>query len=376
MNIQKGILLPTEAELRECELVQAERIRARIVGETPEQTRRLWLEGRRKSIGASDIPSITGSSKYTGPFRLWHEKKGNIPIDEEEQVRQRAGHAMEPLTAKCIMEVHPHVGVMADPKGVGIAHSFHAWNVASLDRILFAKGVKCFDITKEPLWIPVELKNVSAWAAREWDENEVPLMYYEQVQNQLEVSGRPCAILAATIDGNPYGNVYTVWRDYHCIDRIMPAAEYFWNSLKDDTPPYLPSERGSDREALKIIYPHANALPNDAKAPLSAEAVLLAARKTRADDQINRLDKLKKVLEKERDLSANQLMEMLKDIAAATGGGFNVFWKEQEYSKTDKEAREADEELARLQLEVEKRKSLYVSKSTQRILRITRPKKG
>ena len=104
--------------------------------------------------------------------------------------------------------------------------------------------------------------------------------------------------------------------------------------------------------------------------------MLLAARKTRADDQLARLEKIKKTLEKERDLSANQLMEMLKDIAAATGGGFNVFWKEQEYSKTDKVAREADEELARLQLEVEKRKSLYVSKSTQRILRITRPKKG
>ena len=330
---------------------------------------------RRKTIGSSDFPSITGTSKYTGPFRLWHEKKGHLEIDEDENVRQRAGHAMESLTAKCLVEVMPNIGQMGNPGGIGIAHPLNAWNVSSPDRILFLKGFKAANITTEPLWIPVELKNVSAWAAREWDEHEIPEMYYEQAQNQLDVMGRPAAILAATIDGNPYGNVYTVWRDFQCIERLNQAAEYFWNSLDDDEPPYLPSERPSDRKALKELYPNATELPGDAKAPMTQEAIQWAERKTSADRQLKRLDEIKKRLEKERDLSANNLMEWMKDIAAATGGGFNAFWKEQAVAFTDYEARSKDEELKLLERQVEERRALYAGKRMERVLKITQPKK-
>ena len=43
-----------------------------------------WLKGRMNGIGGSDAGIIAGCNPYRSIFELWQEKRGEIPVREEE----------------------------------------------------------------------------------------------------------------------------------------------------------------------------------------------------------------------------------------------------------------------------------------------------
>jgi len=68
---------------------------------TPE-TRALWLEERRKSLGASDVAQVLGVSPYGGAWNVWASKK--LGFEAAESLPMRVGTYLEPLVADLVQE--------------------------------------------------------------------------------------------------------------------------------------------------------------------------------------------------------------------------------------------------------------------------------
>ena len=92
-TVKKGVWLPTAEELiAESVLIKPERLLHPIQGNSPEDTRMIWLEMRKRSIGASDVSAIMGTAnpKYQSRYKLWNEKMGLLPLDaEQSQIGER-----------------------------------------------------------------------------------------------------------------------------------------------------------------------------------------------------------------------------------------------------------------------------------------------
>lgn len=368
MLIKEGIHLPTIADLTQCPCINFDRVLPKLVGIDEEDTRRIWLERRRASIGASDIPAIMGTApgNYGSRYKLWHEKSGNIPIDTEMLEHQMFGHLMESTAVRALQAKHDITSqaVIVDPKGIGIRHNLFDWNVVSPDRIVFLKHAEypALNLQTNPFWIPMEIKNVSEWKNGDWGKREIPENYYDQVQDQLEAMARPASLLLAIIGGNRL-KVYTVFRDTQRGTQIMQEAEAFWHSISTgEEPP--PDDSEATTEALKAIYPEAGAAASKLEISMTDEMVKWATQYVDADE--------KEEKEKERKTeAANNLRAAMKDHAKAKGTRFSVTWANQTRSNVNEERADKDDELVRLKEEVKRLEESYKEPKVIRMLKVT-----
>ena len=61
-----------------------------------------WLALRRTGIGGSDIAALLGMNRYTSPYELYLDKRGELPDIPRGEFLDRAamwGHLHEPLIA-------------------------------------------------------------------------------------------------------------------------------------------------------------------------------------------------------------------------------------------------------------------------------------
>ena len=362
MNVRQGVHLPTIEELMQCPTISNTRIRKKLVGADAEDTRRIWLEARRQSIGASDIPAIMGTSPYTSAFKLWCDKKGLIPIDTKELEHQTFGHLMEEPAAKAF-QMRSDAGVIIDPEGIGIAHAAHPWNIVTPDRILLVQrewitlnGIRGID--NDPYWIPIEIKNVSEYKQDAWGTSFMPEDYYDQVQNQLEVLGRPCSLVLAVMGGNRM-LTYTVWRDLIRGTTIIQEAEAFWNSLeRDEMPP--PDDSESTTDAILKLHPKTD----DSEMAPSPEIVEWAKAEIEASEAI-------KTWEAKKVLAGNNLRLLLGDAKKVKHPLFSISYGMQSRQAVDQEAAEKDQILQEAIAMVEARKALHKVTMVRRSLKVT-----
>ena len=62
---------------------------------TKHASRKDWLAGRHKTIGASEVAAVLGRSRFLAPFGLWHRKVCD-PQPEDLTIEQEVGLALEP----------------------------------------------------------------------------------------------------------------------------------------------------------------------------------------------------------------------------------------------------------------------------------------
>ena len=375
--VERGIHLPTKEELQACTMLMhgSERIalppalRDRTL--SPEEARKLWVAERRFSMGASDAPIVMGTSHYKSEFTLACEKMGLVEADSEETEYQIFGHLMEKIAIER-MEMIYSGGLVKDYLGIGIRHNLFPWNVVTPDRYLILQeglelGLK--HITNNPFWIPIEIKNVSEWNRDSWGRFEIPAMYYDQVQDQLEATGRPCSIVLAILGGNRMQE-YTVWRDTQRGAQIVSAMDYFWQNCQNGIrPPVDGSE--STAKTLGLLHPAGQPSVDREMTP---EMARIARDFLRAHARAKKADEIKKLAESKKNLAANMLREQMGATTSAVGEGVKVTWNSQETKVIDAEGVKADEELARAIAVVERLKSRHVSKKEIRVLRVTEPK--
>jgi predicted phage-related endonuclease len=178
--------------------------------------RAAWRAARTLHVGASDVPVLFGLGYADQSVeRLLAEKLGEDVgdiADNSPALRERLdlGNALEPVILRLAGE---RLGVEVRPAGVMLARGIPS---ATVDGWADLDGIT----------VPVEIKNVSQWAAHEWRDGP-PERVLLQVQAQLEVTEAPRAIVAALLAGAKLGT-WLVERDEARGREIREVIESWW----------------------------------------------------------------------------------------------------------------------------------------------------
>lgn len=204
--------------------------------------REQWLEGRRHSIGASEVPTVLGLNPFDTPLQLALRKRGDIP-DKEETEAMRMGHKLEPVVAELYCEETGRV--VTNPGDYEIwRHPDHTFLHATLDRLVRQ--------TAEPNSIGgvLQLKTVGAHMGHHWEE-AVPLYVQAQVQAEMAVADRAWGSVAALIGGQRF-----LWKDIErnddFITYMVAKVDLFWAMIQKGD---LPEAGAADNQALRLLYP-------------------------------------------------------------------------------------------------------------------------
>lgn len=198
-----------------------------------------WLEERRNSIGASEVPTVLGLNPWDTPLQLALRKRGELP-DKEETEAMRMGRKLEPVIAELYEEETGRktedVGAYAIQRNPDHPHVH-----ATLDRIVRTHPGKDGDL---------QIKTVGAHMAHHW-EGMVPLYVQAQVQCEMAVAKLSWGSVAALIGGQRF-----VWQDIERNDKfivyMVAEIETFWVMIQRGD---LPEAGATDREALKLLHP-------------------------------------------------------------------------------------------------------------------------
>ncbi len=194
---------------------------------SPEQ-----LAQRRKSLGASDAPSLVGEGFLT-LLQLWELKTGRrAPMAPT--VDTERGHDLEPMVVAHYAARHPGSTVL-EPLPLTGTHPDHAWATASPDGVV---------LTPEGEWIGLEAKTVGLRARRLW-RTGYPARVFVQCQWSMAVYGYARWDLGALFEGPPgewtdYRG-WTIHRNDDLIKALLATGGRFWTrNVLADRPPRRP----------------------------------------------------------------------------------------------------------------------------------------
>lgn len=205
--------------------------------------RDLWLERRRKGIGASEIAAVMGLSPYETPLSVWLVKTGRAKGFTGNQ-RSAWGTQKEDVICRWFAQ---ETGNAIRPSGLWQSTEY-AWQIATPDRIVFRSPDCPTEGAKEEL---LETKAVGHRVLHHWDRG-VPYYYYPQGQQQLDTTGLDICHFAAELGGDP-PTVFTIQRDPKFIDAMHEAGDRMWWHVETDTQP--PHQNPYTAEELEALYP-------------------------------------------------------------------------------------------------------------------------
>lgn len=194
-----------------------------------------WLAFRRLGITATDLPAITGLSKYKTAIDVWTEKVLPAADRDETAMAEAAfwGIRLEEPVAQAWAE-NNNVKI----RRVGlISNVERPWTMASLDRLVVGgceHGGRC----------GLEVKTRSLFVSDDW-EKDVPVDVEAQVRWQLLVSGLDHIHVVALIGGQRLVS-HIVERNEAHEQYLLSAAEIVWQAVQAETAPEMPEHLWTD----------------------------------------------------------------------------------------------------------------------------------
>ena len=199
----------------------------------------------RQRISASKVASILGVSRFQSAWSLWQHMKGNVPLKPDAPTPEvfLVGHAYELALAELWRLKNP--GWRLSPSEVQYLTDLGFPAMATIDR----------RATRGRARKIVEMKT-----ARDLSEfgdpektGEVPADYAAQLTFQMMVSGVYDAELIVI---GPFFQsiIYRIDFDEKVADWIAKECRYFYDSLKQDTPPPL-DDSVSTYYTAKAMHP-------------------------------------------------------------------------------------------------------------------------
>lgn len=202
------------------------------------------LSERSQWVGASESAALFDLSPYTTRFKMYHQKKGNLPMDElDELERIQAGQFLEPSIA------------------AWAAHKW-GWPVRNVPNYLAHPSVErmgcSLDFETED-GDPVEIKNVDWLIFRDGDwvsEDDIiydcPAHFLVQVQHQLACRpAAPRGWLVVCVGGNKLYRM-EIPRHDEMIARIEAEVADFWDDFDNDRDP--PPDYTRDHSAISKLF--------------------------------------------------------------------------------------------------------------------------
>lgn len=248
---------------------------------TSEMTKEEWLKARLPFLGASEVAAALGLNPYRTPFDLWREKSGDPSFIRFEGNQFTVwGNRLEDAIAQGFAEDHGYK-IQKDNK-----LRIHENDIlsCSIDRTI----AKCNGYNTPGI---LEIKNMSGYAYDKMlkDDNDVPLMYYTQHQQQFGITGYEWGFFVMLIGGNDMV-VKEMKPDWDYIKKQETEAVSWWNK-------YVVGKIPPPFEAADVENPKTTALTDDiqisSKEAYQAHQTLMAIK-----DRIKGLDAQKKELEK------------------------------------------------------------------------------
>lgn len=182
-----------------------------------------WLEARRTTVSASDLPILMGIGTIT-PLQLYMKKQQGLELESTRQMQY--GLHLEPLVCDWLCE-----DIMADK--VKLVN----WHCLSKENSRFSATIDAIAYMGEER-IPCELKTAVFSNKDDWEEETLPSSYMYQVQWQLLVTGCPTAYLACLPGGNASKlMVREIHADMVLQSQMVVKAVEFLKYLDSKTPP-------------------------------------------------------------------------------------------------------------------------------------------
>ena len=201
-------------------------LRGDAVAEFHQDDREAWLQNRAGGVGASDVPTILGVSKFRDATRanLLKQKAGLLKRPDLAQTSDKVRFGQ--LCEDAILQLYrERTNRRAEPCG---------WAFRSRDVEYLTCTPDGLEFTSRGLGL-VELKFVSSGASHDWVKGQKgPETYWWQVQHQLLVTGMPYGRLVGMVDGELHHLL--VEPDKRAFDRILTETESFWRELQQLLP--------------------------------------------------------------------------------------------------------------------------------------------
>ena len=284
-----------------------------------------WKRARMNTIGASEIGVICGLSRFKSPYTLWCEKKGLIPA-QEETIRLRTGHALEPMIAELYEDATGEK--LFDPGHYTIcAHDDYSWLTCTPDRVIASHIMGDWIPEK-----PVELKTMGRYYAKTVADGDAPDPYKIQIMTQMAILDCEVGDLACLIDNAEF-EIYPFERHDRLIKGIVKQAKEFWDRLQNDDPPPVD---GSYSTACSLALRWHRDNGECIELPEGAASCL---------DRLIELKAKIKELESEKGACENIIKAALGDATRGESWGLSVTWKQQKREGYIKVAEEYEDAL-------------------------------
>lgn len=281
---------------------------------TANMSREDWLMKRREGIGGSDMAAILGMNAYRGPYGVWMDKTGKVPIKESDSEAMRVGRDLEAYVAERFREA---TGKKVRRVNAIISNTDYPHIQINIDREVVGEDSI------------LECKTANAYSSDKFRDG-IPDAYYVQCVTYMGVYECSRCYLAVLImgigfkyfmltthkdDTCPGGCEKVIYVDDTEFEAIKLQAMEFWAYVEKDIEPPVDATPGTT-DAIKERYP-----VSIAGKELDATAIRtnLRARKALKD----KIDELKAEL----DTQENIIKNWLKDAEKASCDGWSVSYK-------------------------------------------------
>ena len=162
----------------------------------------------------------------------------------------------------------------------------------------------------------LECKTCNGFAAKEWEDDEVPAAYYVQCQHYMMVTGCERWYIAVLIGGNHF-----VWKEIPRndkeIDLLFQAETEFWHKVQEGI---MPEVDGSESCKDALVAEFQGGIAEPLTLPGMAVGII---------EQIRKIEDAKNDLENNSEFYKNQLRRMMGSYELGYAGDYKVSWKAQ-----------------------------------------------
>ena len=206
-----------------------------------------WLTARTRGIGGSDVGSICGVNPWSSALQVYFNKTGQFQDerepDEASKERMHWGHVLEPVVAKEFE--NRNEGLHCVELNCSLRSVFYDFLLANVDRIVVDASGMVAGI--------LECKTAGAQMAQEWEEGNIPLSYYYQVQHYMYVTGIKRGWICCLAGGNKFYQYDIYFDEDLYTNHILPILDDFWNNhvLKLQEP----EVQSADNDLFNSLFP-------------------------------------------------------------------------------------------------------------------------
>ena len=208
------------------------------------------LAARSEALGGSDCAVVLGLSRWKTARQLFHEKRHEVALDDEDTEERWFGRAVEPVVRQWYAEKTNRV--VMQPTGT-LVHPDFPWMVAHID------GFSTQDNETRGYEGKTAMRSIG-WGLEGTDQ--IPLDAFFQCQHYAIVTHIPVWDVVCLI-GRRFAS-YEVRADAELQGQIIEAEREFMRRVVENDPPALEYEHRTALDLLKRVYPGTNGQSMDA----------------------------------------------------------------------------------------------------------------